>query len=106
MLGLTNNTIDVVNRTMATTLLPGVNIVGAANLFIFQRFRNAHVSVIGLFDVSALEKIASKGIDDPPVLRIFSSLGNQPHITGPSSIHVYIHHPLTQCLHDAHLFTE
>jgi len=57
MLGLTNNTIDVVNRTMPTTLLPGVNIVGAANLFIFQRFHNAHVSVLGLFDVSVLDKL-------------------------------------------------
>ncbi len=57
MLGLTNNTHDVVNRTMPTTLMPGVNIVGAANVFIFQRFRNAHVSVVGLFDVSALDKL-------------------------------------------------
>ena len=56
MLGLTNNTIDVVNRTMPTTLLPGVNVVGAADLFIFRRFRNAYVSVVGLFDVSALDK--------------------------------------------------
>ncbi len=57
MLGFTNNTNDVVNRTMPTTLLPGVNMVGAANLFIFQRFRSAHVSLFGLFDVSALDKL-------------------------------------------------
>ncbi len=57
MLGLTNNTHDVVNRTMPTTLVPGVNMVGAADVFIFQRFRNAHISVFGLFDVSTLDKL-------------------------------------------------
>jgi hypothetical protein len=63
MLGLTNNTRDVVNRTMPTTLIPGVNIVGAANVFVFQRFRNAHISVFGLFDVSAPDKLLAVIID-------------------------------------------
>ncbi len=52
MLGLTNDTIEVFDRTPPTTLIPGVNVVGIAGLLIRQTFRRPKYSAFGLFDVS------------------------------------------------------
>lgn len=50
-LALTNNTRDVMLSTAATPLLPGVNIVGFADVVVRQRLEEAHLSTLGLFDV-------------------------------------------------------
>ncbi len=54
VLGLTNNTDNVVLRTLPTTLVPGMNIVGMANLLIRQQFdaNKGMFATFGLFDVS------------------------------------------------------
>lgn len=52
-LALTNNTSDVLLSTTATPLFPGTNIVGYANLLLRQRLEAAHLSTLGLFDVSS-----------------------------------------------------
>lgn len=51
-LALTNNTSDVLLSTTATPLFPGTNLVGYANLIVRQRLEAAHLSTLGLFDVS------------------------------------------------------
>jgi hypothetical protein len=52
LLGLTNDTNNVIVRTSPTTLVPGMNIVGMANLLIRQQFAKAMFATFGLFDVS------------------------------------------------------
>ena len=53
LLGLTNDTNNVVLRTLSTTLVPGMNIVGMANLLVRQQFdAKAMYATFGLFDVS------------------------------------------------------
>ena len=53
VLGLTNDTDNVILRTSPTTLVPGMNIFGMANLLIRQQFdAKALFARFGLFDVS------------------------------------------------------
>jgi len=53
MLGLTNDTESVILRTLPTTLVPGMNVVGMANLLIRQQYDAKGVfATFGLFDVS------------------------------------------------------
>ncbi len=53
LLGLTNDTESVILRTLPTTLVPGMNIVGMANLLIRQQFdAKGRFSTFGIFDVS------------------------------------------------------
>ena len=54
MLGLTNKTIDVLDRTPPTTLIPGMNVVGSAYLYVRETFIQPKFSAFGLFDVGIL----------------------------------------------------
>ena len=54
MLGLTNKTIDVLDRTPPTTLIPGMNVIGTAYLYVRETFIQPKFSAFGLFDVSIL----------------------------------------------------
>jgi hypothetical protein len=55
MLGLTRDTNKVVRNTIPTTLIPGVNLVGIADVFrIRQTYVKPEVSAFGLFQVSGL----------------------------------------------------
>ncbi len=52
LVGLINDTEKVVKNTTPTTLLPGVNLVGIADVFrIRQTYVQPGVSAFGLFDV-------------------------------------------------------
>jgi hypothetical protein len=53
MLGLTNDTESVILRTLPTTLVPGMNVIGMANLLIRQQFDAKGIfATFGLCDVS------------------------------------------------------
>ncbi len=54
MLGLTNETTDVLDSTPPTTLIPGMNVVGTAYLYVRETFVQPKFSAFGLFDVSIL----------------------------------------------------
>ncbi len=61
MLGLTRDTNKVVKNTIPTTLIPGVNLVGIADVFrIRQTYVKPEVSGFGLFDVSRLCIVGKK----------------------------------------------
>jgi hypothetical protein len=52
LVGLTNDTEKVIKNTTPTTLLPGVNLVGIADVFrIRQTYVQPGVSAFGVFDV-------------------------------------------------------
>jgi len=51
LLTLTNQTIDALSTTEATTLIPGVNVVGTVNTRIRRHFKHRVLSAFGLFDV-------------------------------------------------------
>ncbi|KAF9525733.1 hypothetical protein CPB83DRAFT_517246 [Crepidotus variabilis] len=52
MLGLTANAKDIVRTTVPTTLIPGVNLIGIANLAVRQKFSTPGLSALGVLDVS------------------------------------------------------
>ena len=52
MLGLTKSTIDVLNSTSPTTLLPGMNVVGMSKLSIRQKFQRPVLAALGIAEVS------------------------------------------------------
>lgn len=52
MVGLTNNTDYVVGKTSPTTLIPGLNVVGALNIAVRRQFKSPMMSSFGMFDVS------------------------------------------------------
>jgi len=55
MIGLTNDTRTVVERTVGTTILPGVNLVGVTTWELRQVFKRPHLSAFAsLFDVSLM----------------------------------------------------
>ena len=51
LLGRTDDTIDVARRTAATTLIPGMNLVGIADRQIRQVSTNPSAAALGVFDV-------------------------------------------------------
>lgn len=55
MIGLTNDSHTVVERTIGTTILPGVNLVGVITWDLRQVLKNPRLSALGsLFDVSIM----------------------------------------------------
>jgi hypothetical protein len=48
MLGLTNNTANVLQTTSPTMLLPGMNVLGMSRLTIRQKFGKATVAALGV----------------------------------------------------------
>ena len=52
MIGLTNDTNTVVERTQATTLIPGVNLISTISWGFRQVFKTPGLSAFGLFEVS------------------------------------------------------
>lgn len=52
MAGLTNNSRNVIDKTVPTTIIPGVNLIGAVNTIIYRRFKKTTMSTFGLLDVS------------------------------------------------------
>ena len=55
MIGLTNDSHTVLERTVGTTILPGVNLVGVVTWDLRQVLKNPRLSALGgLFDVSIM----------------------------------------------------
>lgn len=52
MVGMTNNTAEVLAMTRPTVLIPGVNMVGMVYMEIHQTFENPGVATLGIFEVS------------------------------------------------------
>ena len=50
-IGLTNNTLTAVYRTLPTTIPPGVNLMGTLSLELRQLYKNIGVSALGLLSV-------------------------------------------------------
>ena len=51
MLSLTNQTLEALSAAETTTLVPGVNVIGAINIRVRRRCRRPALSAFGLFDV-------------------------------------------------------
>lgn len=49
--GLANDSFTVVNRTLPTTIPPGVNLMGTLSLELRQLYKNVGISALGLFTV-------------------------------------------------------
>lgn len=60
MLGRTRDTRDIVRRTAATTLIPGINLLGIAERQIRQLSTNPAAAALGVFDVSTREYFVAK----------------------------------------------
>jgi len=50
-IGLTNNSLTAVYRTLPTTIPPGVNLMGTLSLELRQLYKNVEVSALGIFSV-------------------------------------------------------
>ena len=51
-IGLTNDTLTAVYRTLPTTIPPGVNLMGTLSLELRQLYKNVGLSGLGMFAVS------------------------------------------------------